>query len=229
MSSLTTYGTVDGVSVITLDDGKVNALSPAMLAEIQSRLDEAEAAGVPVVLTGRAQTLSAGFDLRTPPEGWPGMLVGGARLAERLLSYPLPTVVACNGNAIAMGGFTLLSADHRVGADGDFRIGLNEVAIGMTAPWFAIAIARYRLTRTAYDHCLVTGELLRPQAALDAGFLDAVVAPDELHSTALAAAQGLAGVNFEAHAATKLRLRADVLAGIRDGIERIEQREQPEW
>ena len=229
MSSLTTYATVDGVSVITLDDGKVNALSPAMLAEIQSRLVEAEAAGVPVVLTGRAQTLSAGFDLRTPPEGWPGMLVGGARLAERLLSYPLPTVVACNGNAIAMGGFTLLSADHRVGADGDFRIGLNEVAIGMTAPWFAIAIARYRLTRTAYDHCLVTGELLRPQAARDAGFLDAVVAPDELHSTALAAAQGLAGVNFEAHAATKLRLRADVLAGIRDGIERIEQREQPEW
>ncbi len=229
MSAITSFETVDGVAVITLDDGKVNALSSAMLGEVQGRLDEAQAAGLPVVLTGRAQTLSAGFDLRTPPDGWPQMLIDGARLAERLLSFPCPTVVACNGNAIAMGGFLLLSADHRIGAAGDGRIGLNEVAIGLTVPWFAIAIARHRLTKPAYDHCLVTGQLLGPDAALQAGFLDVVVPAEELGSAALAAAQGLAGVDRAAHLATKLRLREAALVGIRDGIERIEQRDNVEW
>ena len=229
MSTLTTYETVDGVSVITLDDGKVNALSSAMLGEVQGRLDEAEAAALPVVLTGRAQTFSAGFDLRTPPEGWPLMLADGARLAERLLAFPCPTVVACNGNAIAMGGFVLLSADVRIGAAGEFRIGLNEVAIGLTPPWFGIEIARHRLSRPYFDRCLVTGELLEPDEAQAAGFLDSVVPANDLRATAMAAATTLAGVDRAAHAATKLRARELPLAGVRDGIERIEQRAQPEW
>ena len=108
------------------------------------------------------------------------MLAAGARLAERLLSFPQPTVIACNGNAIAMGAFTLLSADHRIGAAGDFRIGLNEVAIGMTIPWFGLAIARHRLQRPYYDRCSVTGVLLDPEEARTAGFLDAVVDAEDL-------------------------------------------------
>ena len=229
MSERTSIEAVDGVTVITLDDGKANALSSAMLTELQGRLDEAQEAGLPVVLTGRAQTFSGGFDLRTPPEGWPQMLVDGARLAERLLSFPLPTVIACNGNAIAMGAFTLLSADYRIGADVEGRIGMNEVMIGMTIPYFALAVAGHRLTRPAFDRGTTTGELLGPPAAREAGYLDEVVPAEQLRDRALAVAQGLTGVNRDAHLATKLRVRHDVLAGIRDGIERIEKREQPEW
>src|SRR4051794_35322817 len=222
MTALATYDLADGVATITMDDGKVNALSSAMLGEVAAHYDQAEADEALVVLTGRERTFSAGFDLATEADDWPAMLVAGARLAERMLSFPRPVVVACNGNAIAMGGFLLLSADYRVGAGGDFKIGLNEVAIGLTLPFFAIAIAQHRLTRPYYDRCAVTGVTLGPDEALAAGFLDRIVDPGEVLETARAAAAELAGIDITAHAATKLRVREQALAGIRDGIERIE-------
>lgn len=221
MTELATYTHADGIATITMDDGKVNALSAEMLAVIGAQLDRAEREEAVVVITGRGQTFSAGFDLKCEAERWPEMLVAGARLAERLLAFPRPVVAACNGNGIAMGGFLLLSADVRVGADGPFRIGLNEVAIGLTLPWFGVEIARHRLTRPAFDRCAVTGVLLAPAQAQAAGFLDELVPPAELMPAALAAARQLAGIDAAAHAATKLRVRERALAGVRDGIDRI--------
>ena len=95
------------------------------------------------------------------------------------------------------------------------------MAIGLTMPWFGIAIARHRLTRPAFDRCAVTGVLLSPQEAVTAGFLDALVAPEALAGAAREAATTLAGIDAAAHAATKLRARETVLAGVRDGIERL--------
>lgn len=222
MSDLSTYELSDGIATITMDDGKVNALSTAMLSELAGHFDQAERDEAVVILTGRATTLSAGFDLRCEPDGWPEMLTHGARIAERMLGFPRPVVVACNGNAIAMGAFLLLSGDHRIGVAGEGRIGLNEVAIGLTLPWFAIALARHRLTRPAYDRCAVTGVLLGPEDALAAGFFDElVVTGEDLSAAARAKAGELAGVNMEAHAATKLRVREEALEGVRDGIDRI--------
>lgn len=221
MSALTHYSLDDGVATITLDDGRVNALSTAMLESIAADLDRAKEDEAVTILTGRATTFSAGFDLRTEPGSWPEMLVAGARLAEKLLTFPQPTVIACNGNAVAMGAFLLLSADHRVGSDGAHRIGLNEVAIGLTVPWFGIAIARHRLTRPAADHCLATGSLLDPAQARDAGFLDDLAPADALHQRAREIAQTLTKVYRTAHAATKLRIREEAIAGVRDGIERL--------
>jgi enoyl-CoA hydratase len=224
MSTLASYAVADGIATITMDDGKVNALSVDMLGQVSAHFDQAEADGAVVILTGRERTLSAGFDLRTEPDGWPDMLVAGARLAERMLSFPRPVVVACNGNAIAMGGFLLLSGDYRVGTRGDFKIGLNEVAIGLTLPFFGIAIARHRLTRPYYDRCAITGVILDPGEAQTAGFLDELVDPADLATRAHEVTAQLAGINMDAHAATKLRVRSDALAGIRDGIDRIEKR-----
>jgi enoyl-CoA hydratase/carnithine racemase len=221
MPDLTSYALADGIATITLDDGKVNALSPAMLGELAGRFDQAQEDDAVVVLTGRPRTFSAGFDLRCEPERWPEMLTAGARTAERLLAFPRPVLAACNGNAIAMGAFLLLAADVRIGAAGDFRIGLNEVAIGLTVPWFGIELARHRLTPPAFDRCTLTGVLLDPPDARAAGFLDRVVEPDELAAAALAGARELAGLDRAAHAATKLRVRERALAGVRDGIERI--------
>jgi enoyl-CoA hydratase len=213
------YVVEDGVATITMDDGKVNALSAGMLGEVAAALDRAEADEAVVVLTGRERTFSGGFDLRSTD--WAAMVAAGARLAERLLGFPAPVVAACNGNAVAMGAFLLLAADHRIGEDGDHRIGLNEVAIGITVPWFGLALARHRLTRPAFDRCTITGALLAPAEAREAGFLDAVVAPGAVHETALAAAGALAGIDRAAHAATKLRVRGPVLEGVRDGLARI--------
>jgi enoyl-CoA hydratase len=221
MSALAGYELADGIATIAMDDGKVNALSTEMLGEVAARFDQAEADEAVVILTGRERTLSAGFDLRTEPEGWPEMLVAGARLAERMLSFPRPVVVACNGNAIAMGAFLLLAGDHRIAAQGEFRIGLNEVAIGLTLPFFGIALAKHRLTRPYYDRCAITGVTFGTHEALRAGFVDQLVDPDDLAAAARDVATQLAGINIAAHAATKLRVREDVLAGVRDGIERI--------
>jgi enoyl-CoA hydratase len=223
MTTRTRYELTDGIATITMDDGKVNAMAPDMSAEVLAHLDRAESEDAQVVvLTGRERTLSAGFDLKVEPAGWPAMMATGARLSARMLSFPRPVVVACPGNAIAMGAFLLLSADHRVGADGDGRIGLNEVAIGLTLPWFAIEIARHRLPRPAFDRCTVTGVLLDPQEALAVGFLDDVAPAEQLQEAALAAARRLATINAAAHAATKLRIRREVLAGIEDGMARLE-------
>ena len=224
MSELTTYDLDDGIATITLDDGKVNALSVAMLGSIGDRLDQAESDEAIVVMTGRERTFSAGFDLKS--EDWPTMLAAGARTAERMLSFPRPIVVACNGNVLAMGAFLLLSADHRVGARGDFKIALNEVAIGLTLPYFGIAIARHRLTRPAFDRVTVTGVILDPDEAQAAGFLDEVAEPGDVRGRALAAAERLKGIDMNAHHATKLRIRADALAGLADGIDRIQNPER---
>ncbi len=221
MPELTKYELNSGVATITLDDGKVNALSTAMTSELTERLDQAESDGAVALLTGRESTLSAGFDLRCEQSLWPEMMISGARLAERMLSFPHPVVVACNGNAVAMGALLLNAADYRIGVGGDFRIGLNEVAIGMTLPWFAIELARHRLTRRYFDICTVSGTLLDPEEARAAGFLDALSEPAELHAAALAKASELATIDMGAHLATKLRIREAVLAGLADGVERL--------
>lgn len=222
MSPLTAYDLTDGIATIAMDDAKANALSPAMLAELAGAFERAERDGAIVLLTGRERTFSGGFDLRTEPAGWPAMVAAGARLAERILSFPHPVVAACNGNAVAMGGFLLLAADLRIGAAGAFKLGLNEVAIGLAVPRFGIALAQHRLTHPYADRCLLTGVLLDPEEACAAGFLDRVVAPERLRDDALAAAQALTAVDRTAHAKTKLHARERALAGVRDGIARIE-------
>jgi enoyl-CoA hydratase/carnithine racemase len=223
------YALHDGIATIAMDDGKANALSVAMLDELSRALAHAERDAAVVVLTGRDGIFSGGFDLRCPPEGWPAMVGAGARLAERILAFPHPVAIACNGSAVAMGAFLLLAADLRLGAAGEHRIGLNEVAIGLAVPQFGIALARHRLSRPAADRCMLTGVLLDPQDACAAGFLDRVVGPDELHAEALAAARALASVDRRAHVATKLRVRAGVLAGVRAGAERIERCGPEAW
>ncbi len=229
MSDLVSYDLADGVATIAMDDGKANALSAAMLAELSAAFDRAEADGAIVILTGRERTFSGGFDLRCEPAGWPAMVGAGARLAERILSFPRPTIAACNGNAIAMGGFLLLACDVRIGARGDVRIGLNEVAIGLAVPRFGIALAQHRLSLAYADRCLLTGALLDPEEARDAGFLDRLVAPERLREEARAAAAALAAIDRAAHATTKRHVRERVLAGVRAGIELVAAGDPSDW
>ena len=219
MTDLTRYELRDGIATITMDDGKVNALSVPMLGAVAADLDRAEADEAVVILTGRAATLSAGFDLRS--DDWPSMLTAGASLARRMLAFPRPVVIACNGHALAMGGFLLLSGDVRIGAAGEHRIGLNEVAIGLTLPWFGVALAEHRLAPPYDDRLTVTGAIIDPEEARLAGFLDRVVAPEEVAAVARATAEELKGINMVAHAATKVRIRHRLLADLDDGIARI--------
>jgi len=210
------------VATITIDDGKVNAFSAVLLQGLHAALDRAEADGSVVILTGRDGYFSAGFDLRVingPVGPRVELLRLGATAAARLLAFPTPVVAACSGHAYPAGAFLLLAADRRVGVAGPYRIGLNEVRIGLTVPWFAVELARYRLHPAQFDRTTVTGALYSPAAAADAGFLDRVVAAGGLETAARAEADELAALDPTAHAATKLRARAEVLRRVREAID----------
>jgi enoyl-CoA hydratase len=214
---------LDGkVATITMDDGKVNVLTPAALSALSGALDRAEQDGAVVVLSGRPGVFSAGFDLPTLRAGGPeglAMLKAGFSTAARVLAFPTPVVVACTGHAIAIGVFLVLSGDYRVGADGPFKLTANEVAIGLTLPTAAIEICRQRLAPAPFNRAVVLAETFGPEDAAAAGFLDRVVAPDALLSTAQGIAADLAGLDMQAHRATKQRVRGESLAKIRASID----------
>ncbi len=223
MSELTTYLHDGAVATITMDDGKVNALGVPMLEELHSAFDRAESDGAVVILTGREGRFSGGFDLRVfseTPELLPQMLTLGARLAERILTFPRPVVTACTGHGVAAGCFIQLPADLRLGIDGPFLIGLNEVKIGLTMPQFVIDLARSRLTPAHFDRAVNCAAMYSPVDAVAAGFLDRVVMADDLQAEALEAANELAELHGEAHLATKLKSRATLIEAVHAAIER---------
>lgn len=222
MAELATYELEGSIATIAMDDGKVNALSIEMLKSVLAALDQAEQDGAVVVLTGREGYFSAGFDLKVfseRPDEIVEMLTLGARLSERVLTFPTPVLVACSGHAIAAGTFAALAADLRIGVTGDYKLGLNEVKIGLTVPLYVVELARQRLTPAHFNRALVTATMYSPEEAVDAGLLDRVVGPEELRAASLEAAEELAGLNMEAHAATKARVREAALQALRAGVE----------
>ncbi len=222
MSELVSYELDGGIATIAMDDGKRNVFSPAMLRAVHDAFDEAERDEAVVILTGREGCFSAGFDLSVFAAGEPEpaveMLRLGATLVERILGFSRPVVVACPGHAVAAGVFVTMAADLRIGVEGDFKLGLNEVRIGLTVPWFVIELARYRLTPTHFDRAVVSATIFTPAEAARAGFLDRVVAADELRAQSVQAAQALLELNAKAHTETKLRARGVVLQAVREAI-----------
>jgi enoyl-CoA hydratase len=215
------YRLEDSIATITMDDGKVNVLSPDMIAELGRALDQAMADQAMVVLTSTARAFCAGFDLEVLARGGAdtyALVRAGFELAARVLSFPRPVVIACPGHAVAMGVFLLLSGDYRVGAEGSYKIVANEVALGMTMPRPAIEICRQRLAPAHFNRAVLLAESYSPGTAVTAGFLDRVVPAAELGAAARATAAALANLDMAAHAATKLRVRERLLNWIRDDI-----------
>jgi enoyl-CoA hydratase len=173
-----------------------------------------------MLLVGRPGRFSAGFDLATmtaSAEGMRSLVAAGGHFAARLLLAPLPVVAACTGHALAAGALVLLAVDHRIGAAGDWRIGCNEVAIGMALPVWAVELARYRMPPSQFDR-VVLGEISGPEEACAAGFLDRVVAPEELLTEATSTASRLAQLQGGAVAGTKVRARSAVARRMLDGM-----------
>lgn len=220
------YRRDESVAVITMDDGKVNALGPAMLAEIDSALDRAqsEEAGA-VVIAGNERVFSGGFDLKVFRSGDVqasiDMLKGGFNLSHRLLSFPVPVVAACTGHAIAMGSFLACSTDHRIAAP-VYNFQANEVAIGMVLPYPALEVMKLRLTRSAYQQAVGLAKTFLGDTALAGGWVDEIAMPNQILPRALEAAQDFAtNLHAKAHYACKMRARQETLDAIRAGIDNI--------
>ncbi len=212
----------DNIATITINNGKVNAISPQVISEINSALDQAEQQKAIVILTGQAGIFSGGFDLKTmksSSDAAIALVTQGSTLTRRMLAFPMPIIGVCTGHAIAKGAFLLLSCDHRIGTEGPFKIGLNEVAIGMTMHNAGIELARNRVPRNYLSRSVINAELFDPQTAILAGFLDQVVEEQQLMSTAQKLAKQMQSLNMTAHHGTKLKERKDILAALDAAIE----------
>ena len=215
------YSLQDRVATIRIDDRKRNALSPQVLHEIYEALDRAESDRAIVIVTGRESVFSAGFDLHVMKRGGINalrMLRAGYALTALVMAYPYPVIAACNGHALAMGVFLMLSADYVIGSRGDFKIAANEVAIGLTMPRVAAAMLRHRLNPAAFQRAVTLSEYFDVESALDAGFFDELVDPVDLIPCAEACADEFKALDPRAHAASKRRIRAALIRKIRFSI-----------
>jgi len=219
------YRRDESIAVITMDDGKVNALGPDMLAEINKNLDQAAAddAGA-VVIAGNNRVFSAGFQLKVFQSGdiqaSIDMLKSGFELSHRLLSFRKPVVAAITGHAIAMGSFLACSTDHRIAAPG-YNFQANEVAIGMVLPYPALEVMKLRLTRSAYQQAVGLARTFFGDNALAGGWVDEIAMPEVVLERAVESAKSFAGLDARAHYACKMRARQETLDAMRAGIDNI--------
>ena len=208
------YEPRDNVAVIRMDDGKVNAMALPFFEGLGAALDRAEREQPgAVVITGRPGYFSAGLNLKLlptlPPEELGRTMVAFGRVMLRVFTFPIPTVAAVTGHAIAGGAMLMFACDLRHVAEGAFRIHLNEVAIGLTLPTWAITLAQSAIPRRWHTEALLHARPYSPEEALQRGMIDAVARPaGSLLDGALAAAAPLAALDQTAYAASKLRHRA---------------------
>lgn len=217
-----TYRAEETHITIAINNGKVNAISHEVIDEINTALKKAETAQKVVVLTGKEGIFSAGYDLKTmtdSADSAKSLVTKGSKLVLRMLSFPMPIVAACTGHAVAKGAFLLLGCDYRIGVEGDFKIGLNEVMIGMTMHYAGIAMAKARLAPVYLDRSVINAEMYSPEDAIKAGFLDLIVPAEQLQATTSKVAGMFSKLNKRAHAETKLKVRAGQLLDLEQAIE----------
>jgi enoyl-CoA hydratase len=208
----------DGVLVVHLDDGKANALSFDMIAAIHTAIDEAEGDDDirAMVLHGRPGKFSAGFDLGVmfgdDMSAIINLVADGGALVRRLYGSSVPVVAASTGHALAAGALLLLGCDVRVGSDVEAKVGLNEVAIKMVLPDWALTIAVDRLSKRHLQRALANARITAPRDAVDVGFLDEVVADgDELERAVAVASELAATLDPSAYVRTVRAIRGSVL------------------
>lgn len=216
-----TFEREGNVAVLTMDDGKANALSYAMMAAMDTALDRAEREAAAVVLAGRTGRFCAGFDLKEMASGLDrarALVSRGAVFLMRLYELPLPLVIACTGHALAGGALVVLTGDVRYGVRGGFKLGLNEVQIGMPVPVLAMELARDRLDHRHLAEATLFGQTVGPEDALAWGYLDRLVAPEELRTSAVGEAARLGGFSREAFRRTKTAMRERTIRYVRETL-----------
>lgn len=216
--SLVKYESRENVAVLQMDDGKANALSYQMMDDLDAALSRAEKEASAVVLAGRPGKFCAGFDLKTMMAGVDqarALVTRGADCLLRLYTYPLPLVMAVTGHALAGGALVAATGDVRVGVNGPFKIGLNEVQIGMPVPILAMELARDRLAPSHLMRSTLFAQTYDPEAAVVAGWIDEVVAGEALLDTAFGHASRLAQLPRDAYGKTKTILREKTVDYVR--------------
>jgi enoyl-CoA hydratase len=213
---------VDGIATVTLDDGKVNALTGRLINELKSAVDEAGSCRA-VVVTGRPGLLTAGLDVdelrRLDIPGRADLFARFGRFLLDLWVTPCPVVCAADGHAVAAGTLIALASDHVVAADGEFRWGMTEGRIGLELSDFSILLVRSRLAPLHADRLLLQGMVVDPRTAVEVGYAHEAVPPADVLERAQEVARTLSRLPAQAYARNKLRLRGDAARRARDHVD----------
>ena len=220
----------DSVALLRVNGGRGNAIGPDFLAGVCRLFDEAERGGArAIVLTGYDRFFSAGLDLPPLVEyDRPTMERFMRTFADamlRVFTCPLPVVAGINGHAIAGGCVLALQADRRVMVDAPYRIGLNEVQLGIGLPAEVIESARIQLSTASLSRIVLDGPLSTPAEALALGLIDEVVPLAELEPRCLAIAAQMCSGGGLGFRQLKAALRRPALETIR----RVQDAEIESW
>lgn len=210
------------VGILDIDDGKANILTMDVIHAINQALQicELDSEITAIAIIGRPEILSAGLDRNIffgDNERVSETLNALGQLIVRLYSSKLRIVTACTGHAIAAGALLLLASDVRIGKSGSFKIGMNEAALGITLPDWALALAKHRLPKQAYQLTLATGQLYQGANAINVGFLDKITYED-VRQVALDEAELLSALDLETYRETALSARKNCLAEMKKHI-----------
>jgi enoyl-CoA hydratase len=222
---LVEYSVRNRVARVEISNGKANALSPEVVAQLDGALTRAEDAGEEQVgamlIIGAPGMFSGGFDLkimRSSMEAASRLVTEGGTLITRMFGSDMPVVIACSGHAVAGGALMLLGADERIGASGAFRIGLIETEIGMVLPRWGADLARERLSPRELQFATVGAKMYDPEGARAVGYLDSVVEPDRLEAAGFEAAERWAKLSRRAYHGQVRVNRGDVLARLAEAV-----------
>src|SRR5262249_12032384 len=222
--------TTSGLAVLSMRAGKANAIGTTFLERLSAQLDVVESSGaLALVLTGEGTTFSAGLDLpevsRMDRPGLERFIRRFSEVMLRVFTLPMPVVAAINGHAIAGGCVLAMQADVRIAGAGDYRIGLNEVQIGLGLPAVVLETLRCQVSPASLTAVALEGRLLAPEESLALGLVEAVVPPAVLVEQARGRAVGLAALPRSAFRDVKHALRGPVAAAVR----RVEREDARRW
>ena len=214
MILVTNHGTV---RELQLNRPPVNALNLELVAALRQAVEAAPHNGVrALILSGAPGKFSAGLDIpqllgldRTAIAALWHELFG---LLKALATSPIPIAAAITGHAPAGGTVLPLFCDWRVGAEGDFKLGLSEVQVGITLPPIILAALRRQVGPRQAERLAVMGLLISPQESLNIGLVDELVPLERVTSRALEWCQALLALPAEAMAVTRWNARADLVA-----------------
>lgn len=222
MSEVLEYRLDGAVAVVVFDDGKANVLNDQSISEMHAVLDRAEREAGAVALVGRPGRFSAGFDLSvmaSDVDSMRSLVRSGAELLLRIWEFPRPFVAVCTGHAVAGGAMLLLTADYRLGVEGDWKIGLNEVGIGMPLPVFAVELARARLDPRLFTKSTLLGQTYGGHEAVAVGYLDEVVSPEALLERGMELATQAATLEPAGFGPSKARVRKALADYVRSTLD----------
>lgn len=202
------------IALMTMDDGKVNAMDFLFFDEMGKAMDRLEGDGAKAaIIAGRPGCFSGGLDLKFMPSLSSTDLVAFldlfARTMLRVFSLPIPTIAVCTGHTIAGGGILAFACDLRFVVDGPYRIQMNEMVTGIPFPSWMLLIGRSTIPAQGLTEIFLHAKTYSPKEAVEKEIFQGLIAKQEDGiSFARAQTEHLKTLNRKAYSLSKERMRA---------------------